>query len=156
MTALSTSPQTGLGGTGEEGSRYPAIVQEQGRQAGASEPTAETVKCPETIAGRLQIPKNEFVVRRRQQRYIDDTVWSVQESYYPRKWVTQGAERLLYPEDIAEGTVNYLAEAIGVGARPVSSSARRTSRRVGAPRWAPTATGARPGCPPTKNRVSST
>jgi GntR family transcriptional regulator len=85
-------------------------VQEQDRKAGASEPTAEIVKCPAKIADRLQISANEYVVKRRQQRYIDDTVWSVQESYYPLEWVTKGAKTLQFPEDIAEGTVNYLAD----------------------------------------------
>jgi GntR family transcriptional regulator len=110
VTTLSTDPKTGLAGVGEEGNTYPATVQEQDRRAGASEPTAETVKCPAKIADRLQIPANGYVVKRRQQRYIDDTVWSMQESYYPLDWVTKGAKKLQFPEDIAEGTVNYLAE----------------------------------------------
>ena len=112
VTTLSTDPKTGRAGGGEEGATYPAIVHEQSRKAGASDPTAETVKCPVKIATRLQLSENEFVVKRRQQRFIDDTIWSIQESYYPRKWVTMGADRLLDPVDIEEGTVNYLAEAI--------------------------------------------
>lgn len=114
VTTLSNDPKTGLGGGGEEGNTYPAIVQEQNRSAGASDPTAETVKCPKSIAVRLGLPENEFVVKRRQLRYIDDTIWSVQESYYPRKWVTMGAEKLQDPVDIEQGAVSYLAEQIGV------------------------------------------
>ncbi len=114
VTTLSTDPKTGVAGGGEEGATYPAIVQEQSRKAGASDPTAENVKCPSKIATRLELSENDFVVKRRQQRFIDDTIWSIQESYYPRKWVTMGAEKLLDPVDIPEGTVNYLAETISV------------------------------------------
>jgi GntR family transcriptional regulator len=72
------------------------------------------LQCPAQIAVRLKIDVGERVVARRQKRYIDATTWSLQTSYYPFEWVRRGAERLLDPEDIPEGAVEYLAEKIGL------------------------------------------
>ena len=47
------------------------------------------------------------------ERYIDGTPWSMQTSFYPMEFVERGAVRLTTPEDIEEGTVQYLAEHPG-------------------------------------------
>ena len=115
VTTLSTDPNTGLSGIGEEGSTYPALVRQQDRQdASAGDPEVKVLDCPPQIAARLRIEEGEFVVSRHQQRYIDDTVWSLQTSYYPMKWVEKGAARLLVPKDIFEGAVEYLGSTIGL------------------------------------------
>jgi GntR family transcriptional regulator len=115
VTTLSTDPNTGLSGIGEEGSTYPALIRQQDRQnAGAGDPEVKVLDCPPQIATRLRIKEGEFVVSRHQQRYIDDTVWSLQTSYYPMKWVQDGAAGLLVPKDILEGAVEYLAKTIGL------------------------------------------
>jgi GntR family transcriptional regulator len=115
VTTLSTDPNTGLSGSGEEGSTYPALVRQQDRQnAGAGDPEVKVLDSPPEIATRLSIEEGEFVVSRQQQRFIDDTVWSLQTSYYPMKWVEQGAAGLLVPKDILEGAVEYLAKAVGL------------------------------------------
>lgn len=114
VTTLSTDPDNDLGEGGEEAATYPDIVHEQNRETRASEPTAENVKCSTKIAGQLELAENDLVVKRRQQRFIDNTIWSVQESYYPWKWVTMGAVKLQFPEDIDGGAVDYLAKTIGV------------------------------------------
>jgi GntR family transcriptional regulator len=108
VTTLSTDPKTGHGGGGEEGATYPALVHEQGREAGAGSPKVEVIKCPSDIAAGLNIPEDQHVVSRHQQRFIDGTIWSLQTSYYPLEWVHRGAANLLVPEDIPEGTVEYL------------------------------------------------
>ena len=54
------------------------------------------------------------VVSRHESRYIDGMPWSLQTSFYPMDFVTNGATHLLMAEDIREGTVHYLAESIGV------------------------------------------
>jgi GntR family transcriptional regulator len=111
VTTLSTDPSTGLGGGGEEGATYPALVLEQGRKnARAETPKVEIMACPPQIATRLQINQGETVVTRFQKRYIDDTIWSLQTSYYPMAWVEKGAVNLLPPKDITDGTVAYLAQ----------------------------------------------
>ena len=115
VTTLSTDPNTGLSGIGEEGSTYPALVRQQDREdAGAGDPEVKVLDCPPQIATRLRIEEGEFVVSRHQQRYIDDTVWSLQTSYYPMKWVEKGAARLLVPKDILEGAVEYLGTTISL------------------------------------------
>jgi GntR family transcriptional regulator len=115
VTTLSTDPNTGLSGIGEEGSTYPALVRQQDRQnAGAGDPEVKVLDCPPQIAARLRIEEGEFVVSRYQQRYIDDTVWSLQTSYYPMKWVEKGAAGLLAPKDILVGAVEYLASTLGL------------------------------------------
>jgi GntR family transcriptional regulator len=110
VTTLSTDPNTGISGIGEEGSTYPALVLQQDRQnAGAGDPKVEVLECPPQIAARLGTDEGEYVVSRHQERYIEDTVWSLQTSYYPMKWVELGAARLLIPKDIPEGAVEYLS-----------------------------------------------
>lgn len=113
VTTLSTDPKTGLSDIGEEGSTYPDLVRQRSqRQAGAKEPQVDILACPPQIAERLQIEQGEYVIRRRQERLIDETTWSLQTSYYPMTWVQEGAPRLLEPKDIPEGAVEYLANTI--------------------------------------------
>jgi GntR family transcriptional regulator len=113
VTTLSTDPNTGLGGGGEEGATYPEAVHEQGCEAGADAPEVKIVRCPPDIAAGLNIPEGEHVVSRHQDRYIDGTIWTRQTSYYPFEWVTRGATSLPLPESIPEGAVKYL-ETIGL------------------------------------------
>ena len=89
-------------------------IREQGRKAAARTLEVQVLRCPEQIAARLQIECDALVVSRRQERCIDGVVWSLQTSFYPQKWVALGAGSLLEPADIGDGTVNYLAEAIGL------------------------------------------
>lgn len=114
VTTLSTDPRTGLGDGGEEGATYPELVVEQGRRrnAGAGALEVKILECPPQIAERLQIKQGESVVSRVQARYIDDTIWTLQTSYYPMQWVHKGAAELLEPKDIPQGTVAYLAQVI--------------------------------------------
>jgi GntR family transcriptional regulator len=42
------------------------------------------------------------------------TPWSMQTSFYPRRFALEGAERLLDNEDIGEGTVEYLKDKLGL------------------------------------------
>ena len=120
VTVLSIDPKTGEGGGGEEGATYPAMLLGQGRKAGKagdeSEPDMEirVLPCPPEIAWRLDVAETDKVVSRHQQRLIDDTVWSLQTSYYPLEWVTNGATRLLMPENINEGAVKYLGDTQGL------------------------------------------
>jgi GntR family transcriptional regulator len=114
VTTLSTDPTTGLSGGGEEGATYPALVLNQGREGGAGTPEVQVLECPRHIAARLLLDEHDSVVRRHQQRFIEGIVWSLQTSYYPMKWVEMGALGLLKPTSIPEGTIEYLANAIGL------------------------------------------
>lgn len=113
VTTLSADPRTGRDG-GEEGATYPALAREQRREATATTPEVQILRCPGKIAARLRIEDDPRVVSRHQQRYIGGALWSLQTSYYPLKWVDMGAVELLDPNDISEGAVAYLATAIGL------------------------------------------
>lgn len=115
VTVLSIDPKTGEGGGGEEGATYPAMVREQGRNVGAGDDAdIRVLACPAEIAVRLNVKETDKVVSRHQQRLIDDTIWSLQTSYYPLDWVNRGATRLLLPENIEEGAVQYLSDTLGL------------------------------------------
>ena len=55
-----------------------------------------------------------MVISRSQERSIDDTPWSMQTTFYPMEWVTRGADRLLIAENITDGIVQYVEDALGV------------------------------------------
>jgi GntR family transcriptional regulator len=114
VTVLSPNPQTGVGGGGEEGATYLSVVNEQHRKARASVPKVEVQSCPREIALRLRVKPGTQVLSRHQMRYIDETPWSMQTSFYPMEFITRGATRLLMAEDITEGAVAYLADALGL------------------------------------------
>ena len=54
------------------------------------------------------------VVSRHERRFLDGTPWSMLTSFYPMDFVDRGAMRLTSPEDIEEGTVQYLADTLGI------------------------------------------
>lgn len=119
-----TSDQPGLGGG--EGAAYSSEASE--RHPRSAIPTVELQTALGEIAFRLGVPEGTPVVSRHEQRFIrskrageptaldsDETPWSMQTSFYPRRFATTGgAERLLDNEDIAEGTVKYLKEQLGL------------------------------------------
>ena len=62
----------------------------------------------------LRLPVGTLVVSRHQRRFIDEIPWCLQTSFYPMSLVQQGATRLIQAGDIAEGTVAYLRETLGI------------------------------------------
>ena len=58
--------------------------------------------------------KGAQVVSRHWQRFIDGTPWSLQTTFYPMELVRRGATRLLLPDDIPGGSVEYLKETLGL------------------------------------------
>jgi GntR family transcriptional regulator len=113
ITILSTDPQIADGSADPEGASYLSEVSEVHRTASTSPIRVELKAAPEEVALRLRIPPGDHVVLRRQERFIDGTPWSTQSSYYPMRFVTSGrARRLIIAEDISEGTVRYLEEAM--------------------------------------------
>jgi GntR family transcriptional regulator len=70
---------------------------------------------PQEVALRLRVASDTQVVSRHQQRFIDDIAWSLQTSFYPLEFVTSGkAPELLKAEDIPQGAVRYLEQAMGL------------------------------------------
>ncbi len=112
VTTLSANPSTGLGGG--EGAAYGSEVEATSRKPSTTSPQVEIQQANEPVAEALRIELGSTVVSRHQRRSIDETLWSLQTSYYPMELVTRGADRLLQASDIDEGTVVYLGEKLGI------------------------------------------
>jgi GntR family transcriptional regulator len=69
----------------------------------------EVLPATEYTAERLKVDVGSTAVLRFCHRYVDDTPWSTQATYYP-EWLAEEAPRLAEPGDIAEGTTRYLAD----------------------------------------------
>jgi GntR family transcriptional regulator len=97
-----------------EGASYRSEVTRRNRVAENTPIQLEIQQAPESIATGLWIPVGTEVISRHEKRFIDDTPWSMQTSYYPMEFIERGAGRLLSSQDISEGTTHYLRESIGI------------------------------------------
>jgi len=97
-----------------EGELYGREVAAQRRVPSSTDPQVEIQKASGTIAAQLQVPEGTPVISRHQKRSIDGTPWSMQTSFYPRTFASQGAERLSDADDIEGGAVRYLTETLGL------------------------------------------
>jgi GntR family transcriptional regulator len=111
VTTLSAPPGSGFGGG--EGATYLSQVGEQHRSPRVSEPKVGVQVPPQEIGLRLRIGPEAQVVSRHQERFVDETPWSLQTSFYPMEFALK-APRLLMAGDIAEGAMSYLEEAEGI------------------------------------------
>ncbi|MFJ4988149.1 GntR family transcriptional regulator [Streptomyces sp. NPDC088732] len=68
----------------------------------------ELTPAPKQVAEHLKVEPGSTAVLRFCHRYVDDTPWSTQATYYPG-WLAEEAPRLTEPGDIEEGTTRYLA-----------------------------------------------
>jgi GntR family transcriptional regulator len=112
VTTLTGDPETASGG---EGRTYSQEVQARLRATTDTDPDVG-VKTAGMVGAstELQLESNATVVSRHQQRYIDGTPWSLQTSFYPMRFVEQGAVRLLQAPNIEQGTVDYLRDSLGI------------------------------------------
>lgn len=112
VTTLSADPASGFGGG--EGATYLSEVSAQHRAPAVSAPRVEIQVATGAVADRLRLAEDAQVVSRHQQRFIDGQSWSLQTSFYPMDFVLKGARRLIEPSEIAEGTVAYLKDTLGL------------------------------------------
>jgi GntR family transcriptional regulator len=112
VTVLTGNPAAGA--AGGEGASYLSEVSANRRKPYMTMPKVAIQSAPPVIAGRLRVLPGTQVVSRHHQRYIDDTPWSLQTSFYPLDFITRGATRLLVDEDIQPGAVDYIGEVIGL------------------------------------------
>lgn len=113
VTTLSADPETGFGGG--EGASFLSEVGKQHRNASSSQLKVEIQPAPPTIARRLRVPTDTQVISRHQERFIDNTPWSLQTSFYPVEFATTGtAHKLLIAQDIPQGTVKYLEDTMDI------------------------------------------
>jgi GntR family transcriptional regulator len=110
VTTLTGDPATASGG---EGKTYTQEVRAQLRQPADSLPRLEIQFADEVIARELQLGDDTQVISRSQRRFIDGTPWSLQTSFYPMRFVRDGAGRLMEASNIEEGTVEYLRTSLG-------------------------------------------
>jgi GntR family transcriptional regulator len=108
VSTLTGNPRTG------ETKVYIDEVQRKGREYSQTEPTVEIQRATPNVAEALRIREGASVVSRHYQRFIDGTPWSLQTSFYPMSLVRKGAERLIEPDDIEEGAVEYVGQACGI------------------------------------------
>jgi GntR family transcriptional regulator len=94
---------------GEEYSIYLAEVTASGRKPTSTEPRVEIQRATPVVAKAMRLEDGAQVVSRHQRRFIDGTPWSLQTTFYPMRFVEQGATRLILPTDISEGALAYLA-----------------------------------------------
>ena len=112
ITTLSGDPTTGFGGG--EGTRYKSEVEGRKREPTAGKIRVEIQEAAAEVAEKLGRPDGTVVISRHEKRFLDGTPWSMLTSFYPMDFVARGALRLTSPEDITEGTVQYLADTLGV------------------------------------------
>jgi GntR family transcriptional regulator len=112
VTVLTADPKTGFGGG--ETVAYRSEVREKHREPTTSIPKVEVVTASDVVADLLVISRGTQVVSRSQVRYIDETPWSLQTSFYLMDFITKGATKLLMAQDIEEGSVRYLADEFGI------------------------------------------
>lgn len=93
----------------EDDMPYLAEVTASGRRPTNGQPTVEIQRATGAVARALGLDEGDQVVSRHQKRFLDDTPWSLQTTFYPMGLVELGATRLIRPTDIAEGAVQYLA-----------------------------------------------
>jgi GntR family transcriptional regulator len=103
----------GGGPGGGEGRDYTEDAKVQGLEPNDSPPRVEVQWAEDRAARYLQLEAAQVVLRH-QRRYINDKPWSIQTSYYPLKFVTEGATKLLEATDIGEGVVKYLENTFGI------------------------------------------
>jgi GntR family transcriptional regulator len=112
VTTLSGDPKTGFGGG--EGTRYLSEVSERNWTPSTSPIQVEIQAASGEVAAGLYIAEGAEVISRHERRFIDRTPWSMQTSFYPMEFAHRGAERLMRPSNIDEGTVQYLADTLGI------------------------------------------
>jgi GntR family transcriptional regulator len=110
VTVLSL--ESGFGDRG--GAAYEAAVAARSRKLTISPPRVEIQQASAIVAAELRLPEGADVVSRHQQRYIDETPWSLQTSFYPMRFVDQGATRIIQAADMPKGVVTYLQEELGI------------------------------------------
>ncbi|HUZ27065.1 MAG TPA: GntR family transcriptional regulator [Streptosporangiaceae bacterium] len=101
-------------GPGAESTAYASEVTAQSRTPETSVPRVEIQQAAGLVAVELRLPAGTTVVSRHQQRFIDDTPWSLQTTWYSMGLVTQGAARLIQAEEIHPGVVDYIEQVLGI------------------------------------------
>jgi GntR family transcriptional regulator len=102
-------------GPGSESAAYATEVAATDREASVSDLRIEIQQAAATpVAAELRLEADAMVLSRHQQRFIDGNPWSLQTTFYPMKFVDDGAAGLLQAKDMPGGAVQYLGEKLGI------------------------------------------
>ncbi len=107
VTTLSTDPTKGS----SEGAVYQGETEVEPTK---SKPRVEVQQADPDVALALGLGPGGSVVSRHQMRYAGEIPWSLQTSFYPLALLAQGAQKLIEPQDIRQGTVDYLKQTLGL------------------------------------------
>ncbi len=77
-------------------------------------PRIEVHRATGIRATELELDEDAMILSRHQRRYIGDTPWSLQTTFYPMSYVERGATELLRDVDMPGGVVAYLEQILGV------------------------------------------
>jgi GntR family transcriptional regulator len=111
VTHLSTDV---AGMPGGEGAAYASEVAERRRSPKTSDPRIEISRASGLVADELGLTEDDSIVSRHQERFIDDTPWSLQTAYYPMSLIERGATRLLQADTILPGAVQYVEDVLNI------------------------------------------
>lgn len=109
-TLSSTDPGTGQ----DESAGYQSDVNRMKRKPLVSPVQVEIQEALPEMSAALRIADNAEIISRHERRFIDNSPWSMQTSYYPMEFADRGAERLRSARNIEEGTVEYLKRTLGI------------------------------------------
>jgi len=112
VTTLSADAESGFGGG--EGTSYLSEVSRADREPATSTLRVEIQAATDDIAARLSVDPGTQLISRHQQRFINNTPWSLQMSFYPMGFVTRGATRLVSAEDLPMGAVQSIQETLAL------------------------------------------
>jgi DNA-binding GntR family transcriptional regulator len=91
-----------------------------GRSPRVTPPTVSLQAATSEMAERLRVSVGTAMIVRRQEWFLDDVPWKLQDVWVPRARFDEGAHRLLMAEDISQGLGTYLRETLGL--LPASAS----------------------------------
>lgn len=112
VSTLSADPRSGF--AGGEGTTYLSEARARRREPAMTVPRVEIQGASELAVRELRIAPDSQVVSRHQQLRIDGKPYSMQTSFYPMRFVTAGATRLVEATDIEEGVATYLKSVLGL------------------------------------------
>jgi GntR family transcriptional regulator len=112
VTTLTGDARTGFGG-GED-AVYQGRTRIDIKNQDTPAPRVEIQIADDAIKQELSLPAGAMVVSRHQSLSIGSTPWKLQTSFYPMRFVEEGAARLIQAVDILEGAVSYLATTLNV------------------------------------------
>lgn len=101
---------------GGDNTAYEFEVTSQSRTSTVSSPRIEIHEAADlgSLTKELQLEAGTSVVSRHQRRYIDDTAWSLQTSFYPMSFVEQGAAEILKAVDMPDGVMQYVKDLLDI------------------------------------------